>query len=87
MKPNSDFKPLAERESFGFGTILVGTLLIGSQLIRQPGFGFWVGSANSDSLLAPASNEILGYDLFAVLMYAIGAFLIWRGILRTRIRS
>jgi hypothetical protein len=87
MKSNSDLKGLAERGSLGFGKILAGTLLIGSQLIRQPGFGFWVGPANSDSLVEPASNQVFGYDLFAVLMYAIGAFLIWRGIPRKKIRG
>jgi len=90
MESNShvpDSKKLAERPALGLGKILIGAMLIGSQVVRQPGFGFWVGSANSDSLVAPSSGEVFGYDLFAVLMYAIGALLIWRGILRKRIRA
>jgi hypothetical protein len=65
----------------GWGKILVGALLIVSQLIR-PGLGFYVGSENSNELLTPASNEVLGYDLFAVFVYCLGLFLIWRGARR-----
>jgi hypothetical protein len=67
--------------------IVVGGLLIMSQLIRQPGFGFWAAGANENSPLAAASSEVLGYDLFAVLMYALGVFLIWKGIPRKKLPS
>jgi len=64
--------------------IVVGTVIVMSQLIRQPGFGFWVGGENENSVLAPASDEVLGYNLFAAFMYALGVFLIWRGLVRRK---
>ena len=46
-------------------------MVIVSQVIRQPGFAFDTsGTFNA---------EVLGYDGFALAMYILGAWLIYRG--------
>jgi hypothetical protein len=77
--------PLTAKRAVSVPQIVIGAVIIISQLIRQPGFGFWVGGGNDHSVLAPASGEVLGYDLFAAFMYALGVFLIWRGLSRKKI--
>jgi hypothetical protein len=52
--------------------LVIGILLILSQVIRQPGFGFYTGEGYS--------NQVLGYDLFAAGMYIAGVWLIYRGL-------
>lgn len=54
-----------------FLKIAGGVAVILSQVIRQPGFGF------DESGVFNA--EVLGYDGFALAMYILGAWLIYRG--------
>jgi hypothetical protein len=52
--------------------IMMGLAVIGSQVMRQPGFGF---AATGGVFNA----EVIGYDGFALAMYILGAWLIYRG--------
>jgi hypothetical protein len=56
-------------------------VLIGSQITRQPGFGFYTSSTYpNQSLLNPTNvDQAVGYNLFTGAVYVIGVILILAG--------
>lgn len=73
----------------GVVKIAIGIILIGTQVIRQPGFGFYVKKTfPTDSLLDPTNaSQAAGYNLFAASMYIVGVILILWGLRKKKINA
>ena len=72
--------------NLGMGKILAGAALIGSQLIRQPGFGFYTSSTypTHSYQLPTNSAQAVGYNFIAAVVYICGLILIVMGLRRRR---